>query len=216
MCTSGGECVQPTASFSGPEAELPQSTVHRHDGFFVRLTLGPSFGAVGLGTRDEDEDYVDVGFAGGGWNSSLDIGGSNGDNLAIFGRLRHVTLVDANLYLDDDEVRDVDVSLLTQSMIGVGVSYFIMPLNMYLGAAVGMGLLTTSYKRPGRLEVKYDSDVGFALDAEIGKEWWVADDWGVGAAARVSFADIPTGDDEPRDAYFGAIFASLLLSVTYQ
>jgi hypothetical protein len=127
-----------------------------------------------------------------------------------------VTLVDSTLYLNEDKVRDVEVSLLTQSMIGAGVSYFIMPLNLYLGAAAGIGLLTTSYKRPGRLEVKYDSDVGFALDAEIGKEWWVADDWGLGVAARVSFADIPTGDNEPKDAYFGAVFVSLLLSVTYQ
>jgi hypothetical protein len=187
--------------------------VHRHDGFFLRLTLGPGAGAIGIDAKGSVDDTA---FAGVGWASSLDIGGSNGDNLAIFGRLRHASLANPTVYVNDDEVADADASVVSQSMIGGGVSYFLMPLNMYLGAAVGLAVVSGQYKRPNRATREFNSKVGFGLDAEIGKEWWIADDWGLGLAARFSFADAAAGDALPDDARFGAAFVSVLLSATYQ
>ena len=187
--------------------------MHRHDGFFLRLTLGPGAGVVGL---DAKRALDDTAFAGLGWASSLDIGGSNGDNLAIFGRLRHASIANPVVYVDDDEVADAAATVVSQSMVGVGISYFIMPLNMYLGAAVGLAVVSGSYKRPNRETLQYDSRVGFGLYAEDGKEWWIADDWGLGVAARFSFADAVASDDLPDDSRFGAAFVSVLLSVTYQ
>jgi hypothetical protein len=188
------------------------SGVHRHDGFFLRLTLGVGGGVVGLDTDGSD----DVGFVGGGWASSIDIGGSNGDNLAFFVRLREASLASPGVYIDDNKVGDADASTITQGMLGGGISYFIMPLNMYLGAAVGLAVIAGRYRRPGRDELKYNGDVGFGFDGEIGKEWWVSDDWGVGVAARVSIANVPGGDSVPDDANFGAAFISVLFSATYQ
>ena len=53
-------------------------------------------------------------------------------------------------------------------------------------------------------------------DAEVGKEWWVADDWGIGLALRLSFAGVSATDSIAKDAGYGAAFVSLLFSATYQ
>jgi hypothetical protein len=215
VCTGAGECVAASAEPERSDAaiEAPANGAHRHDGFFLRLTLGAGGGAVGL---DAKNNASDTSIAGGGWASSLDIGASNGDNLAIFGRLREASLADPGVYVDGDKIGDADATVITQGMVGGGISYFIMPLNMYLGAAIGFAVISGRYERPGRATRKYNGDVGFGFDAEIGKEWWVADDWGIGIAARLSIAEVPGGDSAPPDANLGAAFVSVLLSVTYQ
>jgi hypothetical protein len=179
----------------------------------MRLTLGVGAGAVGLDAKNNSQDRT---FAGGGWASSIDVGGSNGDNLAIFVRLREATIASPGVYIDDDKIGNADASAMTQGMLGGGISYFIMPLNLYLGAAVGLAVIGGRYKLPGRNELKYNGDVGIGFDGEIGKEWWIADDWGLGIAARISVADVAGGNSVPDDASFGAAFVSLLLSATYQ
>jgi hypothetical protein len=215
VCTAGGECVAPSAEPDRSDAaiEAPANGAHRHDGFFLRLTLGAGGGAVGLDARGSANDTT---FAGGGWASSLDIGTSNGDNFTIFGRVREASIADPAVYVDDEKIGDADAAVLTQGMLGGGISYFIMPLNMYLGAAIGFAVISGRYARPGRDARKYNGDVGFGFDGEIGKEWWIADDWGIGIAARLSFADVPGGDSVPDDARFAAAFVSVLLSATYQ
>jgi hypothetical protein len=215
VCTAAGECIAPRAESVRPSDTIdgPVGTVHRHDGFFLRLTLGIGAGAAGLDAKGDTDDR---GFVGGGWASSIDVGGANGDNLAFFVRLREATLASPAVYIDNDKIRDADASALTQGMFGGGISYFIMPLNMYLGAAVGLAAITGRYHRPGRSTLKYNGNVGFGFDGEIGKEWWVADDWGIGVAARLSIAEVPGGDSVPDGANFGAAFVSLLFSATYQ
>lgn len=216
VCTAAGECVSPSAESERPAdtaATGPYSGVHRHDGFFLRLTLGLGGGAIGLDAKGDADDRA---FVGGGWASSIDVGGSNGDNLALFVRLREATLGNPAVYVDDDKIKDADASAMTQGMLGGGISYFIMPLNMYLGAAIGIAVLSGRYRRPGRDELKYNGTVGFGFDGEIGKEWWIADDWGLGIAARVSIAQVPGGDSLPDSSEFGAAFVSVLLSATYQ
>jgi hypothetical protein len=215
VCTAVGECVSPSAESERPTDTIdgPVNGVHRHDGFFLRLTLGIGAGVVGLDAKGDSDDRA---FVGGGWASSIDVGGSNGDNLAFFVRLREASLANPGVYIDDDKIKDADASSFTQGMIGGGISYFIMPLNMYLGAAVGLALIAGRYRLPGRDELKFNGEVGFGFDGEIGKEWWVADDWGIGIAARLSIADVPGGDSVPDGASFGAAFISVLFSATYQ
>jgi hypothetical protein len=203
--------AQPERRDDAPEA--PTDGVHRHDGFMLRLTLGPGAGVVGFDANGSENDTA---YVGGGWASSLDIGFANGDNLTIFGRLREASLPSPAVYVNDDKVGDAESTVVTQGMLGAGISYFIMPLNMYLGAAVGLAVVSSSYQRPGGRERTYNGKLGFGMDLEIGKEWWVADDWGLGVAARLNFANVPGGESVPDDADFGAVFVAILFTATYQ
>jgi hypothetical protein len=231
-CSDAGECVAgaPDAEMTSPPPGAPDLSrgfdeggsayggagrggVHRHDGFYLRLTLGLGGGVLGLDAPRGDSQ--DLAFAGGGWASSLDVGGSFGDNFALFGRVRQASIASPTVYIADEEVGDAESTTVSQGLLGVGFSYFIMPLNLYLGAAAGLSLISTHYDRPGRDE-RSEGYFGVGLDMEIGKEWWVSDNWGLGLAARLSFANAPAGDDAPDDSELGAVFIALLFSATYQ
>ena len=213
MCTAEAECVRPALDAPAADAAIPlQDGVHRHDGFFLRMTFGGGGGGVGV---DLGNDDVDRGFGGGGLAGSIDVGGSNGDNLAIFGRLRFAMLTSPAVSIDHDTIDEADASPVSQEMLGVGIAYFLMPLNLYLGAAAGLAVIGGRFERNGD-EEKFNGGIGFGFDVEVGKEWWIADDWGLGGAIRGSFATAGGGDDLPEDTQLGAVFVAALLSVTYQ
>jgi hypothetical protein len=217
LCTKEGECV------ARPVMEPPELNPypgygvagagghHRHDGFFARVTVGAGVGSIGMDTPGDGDSVL----AGAGLASSVDVGGSLGDNLALFGRLRQAALFDPTLRIDDVEIGEAESMIANQSMLAVGVSHFIMPLNLYLGAAIGPSLISMSYEDDGE-EQSYESDLGFGLDLEIGKEWWLSADWGLGVAGRLSFTQIKGGNEVPDGTNFGAAYFAILCSATYQ
>jgi hypothetical protein len=188
-----------------------------HDGFFLRLTTGPAGGAISLDIPDSDE----VTYSGGGWSTSIDIGGAPVRDLVIFGRLRGAWIFDPKVRRGDTTLDTSDNLIVTQSLLGAGINYYLMPSNIYFGGAIGFATIGTSRDR-GRIEdERRDSDVGFGIDLDAGKEWWVGDNWGIGVALRLSLASVPAGDDiaaddAAADAVFGSGFVSLLFSATYQ
>ena len=183
-----------------------------HDGFFLRLTTGPAGGAISLEVPDTDE----LTYSGGGWSSSIDIGGAPVRDLVIFGRLRGAWLFDPKVRRGDTTLDTSDNFIVTQGLVGAGINYYIMPINIYFGGAIGFSSIGTSRDRGRNQAERQDSDVGFGIDLDAGKEWWVGDNWGLGLALRLSLASVPAGDDIAQDAVFGSGFVSLLFSATYQ
>jgi hypothetical protein len=39
------------------------------------------------------------------------------------------------------------------------------------------------------------TDLGFALDLTLGKEWWVGGSWGLGVAGAFGFHSVPQSED---------------------
>jgi hypothetical protein len=212
LCSEQGECLIRAQEPLGPVYLLPDPGTHRHDGFFLRLTLGLGGGAVVLDAPDTAEET----YSGAGWVTSVDVGGSPFDNFVIFGRLRDASLVDPQLEVGGDEIGDADGVTVSQVMLGAGVSYYFMPLNFYIGGAIGFAGIEAVVEERGRDDVRSNGKVGAGLDLDIGKEWWVSANWGLGVAARLSVASVPGGDDLPKDATFGAALLSVQFSATYQ
>jgi hypothetical protein len=215
VCTAQAECIaKPLAPLPGDEvAARLEAGVEMHDGFFLRLTTGPAGGAVSLDVPDLPERT----YSGGGWSSSIDIGGGPVRDLVIFGRLRGAWLFDPKVRDGNAEVDLGAAFNVTQGLIGAGINYYVMPLNIYFGGAIGFATITTARDRPGQVDdVRQASDVGFGIDLDAGKEWWVGDNWGIGVALRLSLASVPAGNDIARDAVFGSGFVSIVFSATYQ
>ncbi|HTE47599.1 MAG TPA: hypothetical protein VK636_20315, partial [Gemmatimonadaceae bacterium] len=215
VCSDHGECLaKPLPPLPGDEsAARVDAGVETHDGFFLRLTTGPAGGAVSLDVSDRDERT----WSGGGWGSSIDVGGAVVRDLVVFGRLRVVSLFDPKVRVGS-ETQDLggDNFFVTQGLFGAGLNYYVMPINIYFGGTIGFATVTTELNPRSGDTQRQSSDVGFGIDLDAGKEWWVGDNWGLGVALRLSLASVPAGDDFAQDAVFGSGFVSILFSATYQ
>ena len=56
---------------------------------------------------------------------------------------------------------------------------------------------------------------GVAIDLDVGKEWWAGDQWGLGAAARMSFAT-GTRKSNDIDLEYSMLAFAIVFSATYQ
>jgi len=179
-----------------------------HDGFLLRLTLGLGYGS---GT-EEVPLFGDIQLSGGAGFFSLDIGGALVDNLVLHGRLSDFFVASPTVYVDDEELGTAEDASLTFYLLGVGLTYYLMPANVYFTGVVGVARASADDGTGDPTATK----AGFGLEGDIGKEWWVSDNWGLGVAGRFTFASVPDeqiGDDSTtlQGVGFGVLF-----SATYQ
>jgi hypothetical protein len=97
-------------------------------------------------------------------------------------------------------------STLGLGAIGVNVTYYLMPANVYFSLAPSLTRLqfTTG-------EIESSSKVGVGGKLQVGKEWWVGDHWGIGVAGQ--FAASENGD--AGDTTWTTVAAHLLFTATY-
>jgi hypothetical protein len=200
---------QPLYASPEPEPPMPRflTGAERHDGFMLRFTLG--FGA-GISTIDpEASDTLKLTGASGTFG--VDIGGALDENLVLHGRLASFQIVDPNLSVNGDDVGGTNDLTATAYLIGPAISYYFMPANVYITAAVGLSWLTLEYMG----DQSDPTDVGIGLNFDVGKEWWVSYNWGLGIAARFWWShmkDSSSGIDS--NVTFTGV--ALLFSATYQ
>lgn len=146
-----------------------------HDGFFMRLSLGG-----GSGNASVEESGVKAELKGGAADMNLAFGGMVSKNLAL-----HGTMWGWGVQDPDVEITSLGTAaangLLGMSAIGPGVTYYLMPANVYFSGSIGIGSLSGSDELDG------STGTGFALDATVGKEWWVGDNWGLGLAGDFTY-----------------------------
>lgn len=151
-----------------------------HSGLFMRVTLGPG------GASAREEAYGSETHIGGfGWLVEASLGGAVAPNLVLHGSLFYSGVPDPNVEQDNEDLPEAE-ALFTTSALGVGLTYYLMPMNMYLSGTFGFGVATFE----DRFGVG-ESDPGPALNLLIGKEWWVGREWGLGAAGRLFYMNLP-------------------------
>jgi hypothetical protein len=184
---------------------------HHHQGFMLRLAIGLGFGGVGAKSPLPDED--EIALAGLGLNFNVGIGGALTENLILNADLFQSTLFNPGVEIDGNDVGQADELTDDRAIgedteltgIGVGVTYYLMPANVYFAGSLGIGkviFVNGSGDRGG-------SDVGFATNLMIGKEWWVGVDWGIGIAGQLIV--IAAQDDFLEDVAgvgFGVMFTA--------
>ncbi len=182
--------------------EMPSNEGDHDSGFMFRGTLG--FGYESLS--------IDAGFdatiGGVGGSISVALGGFVIPNLAINADLYALAVVDPSVEFNGQDLGEADAKL-GLTAIGVGLTYYIMPLNLYLAGSVGIG--------QGSIEIEggeAQADAGLAIHLSIGKEWFVSPDWGLGIAAEFVWADVPP-DDDTGDSSASFTGFNVAFSVTY-
>lgn len=186
--------TSPAAAVSRPET---------HDGFLLRFSLG--LGYEGLSTSDGEGTEIDL--SGFGLSSSLSLGGVVADNLAIHGDFFGLAAVSPNVSFNGEHLGEASDSSVSLTGLGVGITHWVMPLNLYLSATLGLAKASIDIEGD-----EFEADWGVALRAMVGKEWWVADEWGIGLMAELTWANVPVEVEEGSASYVGVNFG---LSVTY-
>lgn len=174
---------------AGPAAAGEPRT---HDGFFLRLSAGVG----GANTENEFLDS-DVEFSGGSGDGNIAIGAIVAPNLAIHGTLFGWTIGDPEVDVEGLGSGEVDGDL-SMSAFGGGLTYYFMPVNLYLSGSLGAATLSID----GDDDFEGDSDTGIVGEITLGKEWWVGGSWGLGVAGAFGFHSIP-GDDGFDDDWSG-------------
>jgi hypothetical protein len=165
---------------------LAEGGVHEHDGFALRLSGG--FGYMKASTEETMYDTkVDTTLTGTGPIMSIAPGFTIGDNLTINADIFGARVSDPELEMKgggESETMDLkgDGTLYA---IGVGITYYLQPSNLYIAGSVGKAYFKFEPEEGEEIE-----DEGFAVNVMVGKEWWVADQWGIGVAGQFIYADI--------------------------
>jgi len=180
-----GEAPSGTSSpsLTGKPAPLPAPSAVRpgkrsHDGFFLRVSLGPAY---------LDESWSPSGGAAGatyaGWGSSLEtsVGKSIRPGLIVGGRWQFVAAVDPNESYLGATTAVVETARLLD-VIGAFADYYPNPRRgLHLGGAAGVVIATnldTGYHA-------HETSWGPAISAHVGYEVFFSSRWSVGAQAQL-------------------------------
>jgi hypothetical protein len=160
-------------------AQARQIPREHEGGIFIRLSAG----IAGSGTSIEDAG-VKTEFSEGGGTTNLAIGGMAWKNIALHATSFGWAVSDPNIKVDGvDQGRFNGTASL--NAIGGGVTWYIMPVNIYISGSAGFGWLSVTQN------FRSDTSTGFAFDLTVGKEWWVSDRWGLGVAVGANGHSIP-------------------------
>jgi hypothetical protein len=156
-----------------------------HEGLYVRLQLGP--GAARSRYRERVNGVNEAAVQASGLSGTFDltVGGRAVSDLILHGNLTYSRSHAPSR--DVDGVQDASLEVSTTALsLGGGATYYFMPYNLFLGAALGPSWLFESRGKSG--DVRSKTGV-FALGSG-GKEWWVGprSQWALGVALRYTFA----------------------------
>ena len=173
-----------------------------HDGFFLRLSAG------GGSARSE----VDVSggkskLSGASGDVNIAIGGIVARNLALHGTVFGWLVSDPDVEIPGLGSGTLSKTDLDLTGYGGGITYYLMPANVYLSASAGAGKLTTDSPSGD-----FESDTGFVGEITLGKEWWVGSSWGLGVAGAAGLHSIPDSgvDKDWKGASFALRFSATL------
>jgi hypothetical protein len=154
-----------------------------HDGFFLRMSLGPGAARTHYEERVDGTRVSDVATSGLAGIAEVAAGGRAVGNLIVHGNLMYSRYHSPTRTVDGVKDAAMDVSA-TALMLGAGASYYFMPYNVFLTAALGL-----AWQIESRSGGDVAGNTGFFVSLAAGKEWWVGDgNWGLGAALRGTFA----------------------------
>jgi hypothetical protein len=194
-------CLYPTLATAG----RPRGRSSDHGGFYGRLQLGLG------GARARTEILrTDLTFSGGAGALNLELGGAVARNLILFGKLYGLSVPEPEFEYGDLEgdADDLDGSFRG---FGAGLTYYLMPSNVYLSGALTLSRLASA----GPVD-DYDSEVGPMFHLGAGKEWFVADQVSLGLGLELAFGGFPDEDIDAEDDFvWGGSFLLVCLGATY-
>lgn len=214
-CTDRGECLDTEYTSNWPETldekDPGDAKAHLHRGFFLRLDFGIGYSSFNRKKGEEIE------MKGGSTFFSFDLGWAVIEDTIVHARLSYSNNTNPVVVYDDRDYVDTERTHFDLLKVAPAASYYFMPINIYGTIALGMANLYLEIddrRLYDRVETK-GSDIGFFVEVDVGKEWWVDSDWGVGVIGRFSYINLPPEDSESSTDRIHTFTGGVLLSATY-
>jgi hypothetical protein len=170
---------QQVQSYADPDA-------HTHHGLWMRVMLGPA-GFDARSTIGSDKYEAQ----GGGAGFSLAAGYALTRHLVLYAEAFDDIAVGPTVKMNGTDLGSTGSSVSAGVVgIGPGIAYFT-DSNFHLGLTVAAARLTVSKDNTDIAR----SNLGFGVNATLGKQWWVSDSWGIGVAGQVFVGAIPDASD---------------------
>jgi hypothetical protein len=172
-----------------------------HDGFFFRAAPG-----FGWNTTSSEPGGKKTELSGVSGLFNLAIGGAVAQDLILHLDLSGVSTSDPKVKINGTE-QVSNVSSSTTTLAAIGLTYYF-PSNMYVTGAAG---IAKSKAKAGGIEGSTDD--GYGVNAMVGKEWWVSDNWGIGVAGQFLYTNCPDRDingfsSDVKSTSFGVLFSA--------
>jgi len=180
---------------------------HTHDGLFVR----PHTGAGRL-AMSESDGANSLSAHGTAVSFGIALGYAVVENVVIYGDLYFMSADNPTLMLNGMSAGSDGVSMFLGGF-GPGIAYFIQPVNIYLSASVGAAKLQLHDTTTNDLIAS--TEWGWGTNAVVGKEWWVSDNWGLGAALQFHYGSMQDGPSAPSAPRVHSNGIALLFSSTF-
>lgn len=177
---------------------------HKHDGFYLNLMGG--VGAIGFSESVGTSTVKINGTAG---HFGLKLGGAISENVILFGALDGFSALNPSYTITTSTASGSGSLTNTTygiSSIGGGIALYT-DSNFFLAATLGMAKGTLQYTS-GAVSVTGATDYGIAANLNIGKEWWVSKDWGLGVAVVGHFSNVKDAGNSATQIYGGLAFSA--------
>jgi len=126
---------------------------------------------------------------------NVGLGGALSRSVILFGEIVASNITDPEFKIDNTKVKTTNVSAGAFG-IGVGLAYYL-PSNTYFSATLASTQL--SIQRNDQ-NTSTETNSGLGVTLQVGQEWWVGRDWGLGVAGQfltASMKDNDTGTGNP-------------------
>ena len=172
--------LTPALSLSNAQGDEASPEDHyRHRGFFLRPDLGLGYLSLSEPTGTSYGTLQVSGLAG---SAGLSLGGAVASNVILAAHLYDAVAVKPGVSFSSGP-SGTSSATLTGFGFGPELDFYLMPANVYLGFTVGVTTLSVSVDG-----ASVSASAGPGAKVAIGKEWFVGDTWGLGAAVGISYA----------------------------
>jgi hypothetical protein len=127
----------------------------------------------------------------------------------IYGELGGIIFLSPEMKIAGQSAGSPDVTL-NISGFGAGMSYYIMPENIYF--AISLLVSGATLENGG---ITYESENGFGFNLMAGKEWWVGEQWGLGIAGFLHYSSMNDQEFYGETPSISNIGYGLIFSITY-
>jgi hypothetical protein len=174
------------------EATITASNdVHAKNRLFLRGQLG--FGSASTTTSNADH-AVDL--HGMGHAFSFSAGYTFRDNFAVYGQISQHGSRNPSLTIDSDEGSETERPdqdlLLSTTALGIGITQYFSPYNLFWDASVGVGVLSLLAENDSD-----STDLGPTGSLAFGKEWIIGPHLGLGLSAQLHLSRVHDADALP-------------------